>query len=116
MRFEDLPLRGKVTSDGEEARKCTCGGRCYVFYDEDRQYHIECENCGTVVNFTSSNLDRAIKFWNDMPTALGTYLNRGRCCKGSIPEQQTTEVSSSNLILPAIYKKVRLRYENRYYR
>jgi len=69
--YEELSSRGKIASDGEETRKCNCGGRCYVFYDEDRQYHVECENCGTIVAFKTKSQDWAIKIWNDMPTAIG---------------------------------------------
>ena len=70
MEYDKLPSRGKATVDGEETRKCGCGGRCYVFYDEERRYRVECENCGTVVNYKTHSLDMAIKLWNDMPTAL----------------------------------------------
>jgi hypothetical protein len=73
MKYDKLPARGKITSDGEKTRDCACGGRCYVFYDEDRIYRVDCEHCGTIVVFKSSSQDRAIKIWNDIiPTAIGT--------------------------------------------
>lgn len=71
IKYDKLPERGKVTSDGEHTRKCHCGGRCYVFYDEAREYRVECENCGTIVRYKAGSQDRAIKLWNDMPDALG---------------------------------------------
>lgn len=73
MNYDKLPMQGKVTSDGEEAKKhgISCGGRCYVFYDEDRQYHVECEHCGTLVTYKARSLDLAIKIWNDMPDLIG---------------------------------------------
>ena len=73
INFDKLPSRGKETSDGEKAKNhgVTCGGRCYVFYDEDRQYHVECESCGVIVVYKSRSLDLAIKIWNDMPDAIG---------------------------------------------
>lgn len=79
MNYDELPSRGKVTADGEKTRKCGCKGRAYVFYDEDRKYHVECEKCGWVVAYKAPSLDIAIKMWNDMPTAVvgcewGDYL------------------------------------------
>ena len=73
MNYDKLPTRGKETSDGEKTKKhgISCGGRCYVFYDEDCKYHVECENCGTLVSFKTISLDMAIKLWNDMPDAIG---------------------------------------------
>jgi hypothetical protein len=73
VNYDKLPSRGKITSDGEETKRhgTSCGGRCYVFYDEDRQYHVECENCGTIVTFKTTSLDMAIKIWNDMPNVVG---------------------------------------------
>jgi Fe2+ or Zn2+ uptake regulation protein len=71
MNYDELPSRGKVTADGEKTKNHACGGRCYVFYDENRQYHVECEKCGTLVTFKARSLDWAIKIWNDMPDAIG---------------------------------------------
>jgi len=72
-KWEYMPSRGKMTSDGEKAKKhnSVCGGRCYVHYDENRLYRVECEKCGTLVIFKTSSLDLAIKIWNDMPDAIG---------------------------------------------
>ena len=69
MIWDEMPSRGKVTSDGEEAQRhgITCGGRCYVHYDENRWYRVECENCGDIVKFRTISQDFAIKIWNDMP-------------------------------------------------
>ncbi len=73
INYNKLPTRGKITSDGEKTRNCACGGRCYVFYDEDRTYRVDCEHCGVIVTFKSSSQDKAIKIWNDIiPTAIGT--------------------------------------------
>ncbi len=38
--------------------------------DDGRQYHVECENCGILVQYRACSLDMAIKLWNDMPDAL----------------------------------------------
>ena len=78
MNYNELPSRGKLTSDGEETKKhgISCGGRCYVFYDENQQYHVECENCGTIVTFKTISLDYAIKLWNDMPDAVGMLKDK----------------------------------------
>lgn len=73
INYDKLPTRGKITSDGEKARDCACGGRCYVFYDEDRTYRVDCERCGTIVVFKSTSQDSAIKIWNEIiPSAIGT--------------------------------------------
>ena len=73
MNYDKLPTRGKLTSDGEKTRNCACCGRCYVFYDEDRTYRVDCEHCGMIITFKSSSQDKAIKIWNDIiPTAVGT--------------------------------------------
>ena len=65
MNYVKMPSRGKITSDGEWAKDCGCGGKAYVFYDEDATYNVECENCGTVLRLITSSLDGAIKFWNN---------------------------------------------------
>ena len=77
-QYDDLPLRGKETSDGEKTRRCHCGGRCYVFYDEAERYHVECEHGGHVIGFRATSGDMAIKIWNDMPHAL---ISAKRCRK-----------------------------------
>ena len=74
MEYDKLPTRGKVTSDGDEARECDCGGRCYVFYDEGKRYHVECENCGTVATYKTVSLDAAIKAWNCWTTIKPEYI------------------------------------------
>jgi hypothetical protein len=67
MKYDELPKRGKVTSDGIETRKCSvCGSRCYVFYVENETYHVECERNGIIANFKAKSLDEAIKIWNGM--------------------------------------------------
>lgn len=73
MDYDSLPSRGKETSDGEKTKNhgITCGGRCYVFYDEQGKYHVECEHCGWLVAFRTSSLDLAIRIWNDMPDVIG---------------------------------------------
>lgn len=30
----------------QNAGRHKCGGRCVIFYDEERLYHVECEYCG----------------------------------------------------------------------
>lgn len=72
MNYDNLPSRGKVTSDGEKTKDHykDCGGRCYVSYDENKQYHVECEKCGTVAIYASTSMDLAIKMWNDMPSLM----------------------------------------------
>ena len=79
MNYDDLPTKGKITSDGEKIRNCHCGGRCYVSYDENQMYSVYCENGGHIVSFRTIGLDIAIKMWNDMPH---TFLSKGRCSKG----------------------------------
>jgi Fe2+ or Zn2+ uptake regulation protein len=64
MNYYELPSRGKVTAEGIKTKNHACGGRCYVFYDEDMKYHVECEKCGTVAEFTARSLDGAILTWN----------------------------------------------------
>ena len=76
LDYDQLPLRVKETSDGEMAKNhhSRCGGRCAVFYAEDRRYQVVCEHCGALVAFRTTDHDRAIKIWNDMPDALeGKY-------------------------------------------
>lgn len=64
MDYDKLPLRGKISSSGEEVKNCSCKGSCYVFYDEDRWYHVECQNCGVICELKADSLDSAIKKWN----------------------------------------------------
>ena len=72
ISYDELPKRGKVTSDGERIRNCACGRRCYATYLESGLYKIECERCGLLVIFKARSLDWAIKIWNDiMPIAIG---------------------------------------------
>lgn len=73
VNYDKMPSRGKETSDGEKIKNhgISCGGRCYVHYDENRVYRVECEKCGNLVSFKTSSLDLAIKLWNDMPDAIG---------------------------------------------
>jgi len=65
--YDELPSRGKITSDGEKIANHhgQYGGRCYMFYDEKGRYRVECEECGTVARFKTSSLDLAIKTWNN---------------------------------------------------
>jgi len=65
MVYDELPSRGKVTHNGEKTKDCKCGGRCYVFYDENRFYHVECEKCGIRASFTEKSQDNAIRLWNE---------------------------------------------------
>jgi DNA-directed RNA polymerase subunit RPC12/RpoP len=70
MNYDKLPSGGKVTSDGEKTKNhgtTCCGGRCYVFYDENRKYHVECEKCGSLVTYKARSQDEAIQIWNKMP-------------------------------------------------
>lgn len=73
VNYDKLPPRGKVTSDGQKTKNHgkSCGGRCYVFYDENRRYRVECEKCGTLAKFQTNSLDLAIKIWNDMSDTIG---------------------------------------------
>ena len=66
MNYDKLPNRGKVTSTGINTKKHNCSGRCYVFYDEGGQYHVECENCGVIVHYKTNSQDKAIEIWNTM--------------------------------------------------
>lgn len=83
--YDKLPKYGKETWDGEKTKKhgISCGGRCFVFYVEDRWYQVECEKCGTLVYFRSDSLDHAIKIWNDMPEAIWLRMRK------EIPHEQT---------------------------
>lgn len=66
LRYDELPSRGKETSDGVKTQKhgVFCCGRCWVGYDENKTYRVECENCGTLVMYTADSHDQAIKIWN----------------------------------------------------
>lgn len=65
--YDKLPRRGKETLDGTKLKPCEeCGGRCYVFYDEDRHYRVECEDCGNEVEFEHSSMDGAIYHFNSL--------------------------------------------------
>jgi hypothetical protein len=71
LNYDELPSRGKATSDGEKTKNHNaCGGPCYVHYDENRVYRVECVKCGNLVTFKASSLDLAIKIWNDMPDTI----------------------------------------------
>lgn len=67
VNYDELPSKGKVTSNGERIanHKGECHGRCYVFYDENTRYRVECEKCGTIVRFKTYSLDNAIRTWNN---------------------------------------------------
>ena len=68
MNYDKLPTEA---SDGRKQKAgISCGGGV-TFLDEDCKYHVECENCGTLVSFKTTSLDMAIKLWNDMPDAIG---------------------------------------------
>jgi len=67
MDYDKMPSRGKITSYGEQTKRHgICRGRCYVHYDENRWYRVECENCGDILKFKADSLDMAIEIWNDM--------------------------------------------------
>ena len=66
MNYDELPNRGKLTSEGIKTKNHNCSGRCYVFYDEAEQYHVECENCGVIVKYKTNSQDKAIEIWNAM--------------------------------------------------
>jgi len=76
MDYDKLPNRGKETSCGEKTKRhgISCGGRCYVSYDENRWYTVHCENCGEIAKFRTNSMDWAIKIWNDMPDAIGMQI------------------------------------------
>lgn len=65
INYDELNSRGKVTADWERVKDHSCGGRCWIEYDESRQYRVECEKCGTVSKVTTTSLDNAIRLWND---------------------------------------------------
>ena len=69
--YDKLPRYGKETFDGVKTKNHGCGGRCFVFYVEDRWYQVECERCGTVAYFKMGSQDHAIKLWNIMPESIG---------------------------------------------
>jgi len=65
--YDELPSRYKETSTGIKVRACPdCGERCYVFYDEDRKYRVECEHCDFKVEFKISSFDKAVELFNEM--------------------------------------------------
>lgn len=67
MNYDELPKRGKELSTGEKLRECNnCGERCYMFYEENRKYKVECEECGEVHWFEANSLDNAMKQWNEL--------------------------------------------------
>ena len=84
MNYNELSSSGKFTSDGEQAKKCnTCDNRCYVFYDEEEKYHVECEKCGVVLRFKARNKDKAIRVWNITSSSL-----RDKYRTKSVPEKE----------------------------
>lgn len=64
--YDNLPMRGKETTKGIKVKKCTCGGRCYVFYGEEQSYHVKCEKCLQDIKIKSDSLDSAIIYYNNM--------------------------------------------------
>jgi Zn ribbon nucleic-acid-binding protein len=63
--YDELPRRGKEMSTGEPLRECNvCRALCYMFYEENKTYRLECENCGAEKKFTAKSLDDAMKQWN----------------------------------------------------
>jgi hypothetical protein len=65
--YDELPTRGKILSTGEKLRECnSCGGRTYMFYDENRNYHIECEDCDETHKLIAKSLDEAMTQWNEL--------------------------------------------------
>lgn len=47
VRFDILAgVKGDNFPEVCNAGLHNCNGRCAVFYDEDRLYHVECEHCG----------------------------------------------------------------------
>ncbi len=44
LRYEELPSRGKETSDEIKVKRhgVYCYGRCWVGYDENKTYRVEC--------------------------------------------------------------------------
>jgi len=70
MNYDEFPKRGKEASDGEKVRHCWCFGRCYIHYDENANYRVECENCGDVITFKAISFDLAVKMFNDMQIKL----------------------------------------------
>ncbi|MBP8037975.1 MAG: hypothetical protein KAY47_00350 [Prevotella sp.] len=73
VNYDKLPDRGKITSDGEHIAKHKggCDGRCYVFYDENTRYRVECEKCGTAARFKTYSMDNAIRTWNSRKCSEG---------------------------------------------
>lgn len=66
LRYEELPSRVKETSDKIKVKRhgVDCYGRCCVWYDENKIYRVECENCGMLVMYTADSHDQAMKIWN----------------------------------------------------
>ncbi len=65
LDYDKLPKSGKETANGILLKPCEeCGGRAYVFYDEERRYRVECEGCGVEVEFRQNSLDGAILHFN----------------------------------------------------
>lgn len=62
--YNELPTRGKQTAEGEPVKNCSCGGRCYIDYAENRIYDVYCEDCGEKGFYHASSIDEAIRMWN----------------------------------------------------
>lgn len=62
--YEDVPSRSKKTSEGIFAKQHICSGRTVVIYDEEEEYHVVCENCGSINYLKAKSMDEAITIWN----------------------------------------------------
>lgn len=45
--------------------RCSCGTVSVIFYDEDRNYHVECMKCGKVFEVNTFSLKDAKDKWNN---------------------------------------------------
>lgn len=66
MKYDDMPNRGKATSDGEPTAKCSRFSRCSVIYQEDKLYQVFSEKYGVVWSTIANSMDQAIRRWNTM--------------------------------------------------
>jgi len=76
--YDVMPTRNKQTSFGVNMRKCECGCRTYLLYEENENYKVVCESCDLDYRFKSSSIDGAILQWNNLPRDFDGLLRCGK--------------------------------------
>ena len=76
--YNELPTKNKETSCGVKMRKCECGGRTYLIYEEDENYKVVCENCTQEYKLKGSSVDGAILYWNNLLKDFDGLISCGK--------------------------------------